>query len=738
MVPDQREDESPLRRSNTTPLNTPVDGIYDPVPSDFLDYFMSRDSGDEASLDSDDGVMPRSEIFASAVKFQEPMEDFGDFMLDLEDESIMDAMYYSMVGVDDESLSDSRNHSAIELEGECMQDKDEEPVLDLEPTAPVVPLDEDALEPTASTGTISPKSEAVEKSQRQLSAQEKAKRKGKGEQEASEETMEIKLLRAESTKEKLMYVIRDLEKVIADKEHDCKQAEAELDELASKFRDAQHRTHLREAYVEQMHAHNQEMIHEKKLSEVEKIKLEREMQCEIDRQKERNSHIQTRLEKAIEGVRDMFDAHTNDHENRVEAAEFYQETVEDQNERLLWFLQFMEDTEDYVWRHQIPGKEVVYEAEVNLLRNRTVDWSGTPPATDYHPNSNQLAMRYPRESDEISDDYATSNDDIAFDTPKSDVSGAYKMMDASWSSDEISNDYTSGSVSNFHLTFKGNHKLETRSIRLSEEDFEVGADGEYIVPEAEVDADEDTDLQILKASPAEKESPLTSPLSIRPDGDYDIMDINKPFPYLARLPPLSPPSKRICLGRLRELAWDSPARDHSQGQVLFQERLTAGQPCVKMGVRQPSRPLFGIPGGGHVSPDSPTAMPRAAREDLGWSLSIGNYFRARISGSSSEETDGAYVEGNMIIYSARLWKAFTELATLQECVMAAIRMIMMCMMMWLAYHLRAYDEWKLANDEPTTLETILETMNGRMIKIGLVDTARFGIHEWLEERTWIG
>ena len=737
MLSDQLENENLLRGANTTPLNTPVDALYDPVPSDFLDYFMPRDSGDEYLLDSDDEVMTEFEMFGSAAEFrQDPMEDFGHFMPDLQDGPIIDAMYYSTVEVNDKPLSDSGTHAAIELESDCMPDEDEEPMSDLEDTPPITPLDKGALAPTANTGTISPNSEAVERSQK--SVREKSTRKGEGKQEPREETMEIKLLRTESAKEKLMHVIRDLEKVIADKEHDCKKAEAELDELAFKLRDAQHRTLRREAYVEQMHARNQEMIHEKKRFEVKKKKLEREMQYEIDRQKERNLQIQIKLGETIEGVREMFDAHTEDHENRVEAAKFYQENVEDQNERLLWFLQFMEDTEEYAWRHQIPGKEVFYEAEVNLLRNRTIDWTGTPPATDYHPSSNQLTMQYPRESDEVSDDYATSNDGITLDIPKSSVSGAYQVMDASWSSDEISDDYASSSVSNFHLAGKGTAKLETALIRLSEEDFEVDADGEYSVPEAEVDTDEYIDMQSSTASPAERESPLASPLSICSEGDFDKVDISKPLPYLAWLPPLSPPSKRICLSRLRLLARDSPAQEHPQGQVLFQERLTPKQPCANVRVRQPYRFLFGIPGGGHASPDPPVAMSRAAGEDSGWFLSIGNYLRARFSGSSSEESDGAYVEGNFIIYYARLWKAFAELATPLEYVMVAIRISMMCMMMWLAYNLRAYDEWKLANDEPTTLETILEPMHGKMMKIGLVDTARFGIHEWLEERTWIG
>ncbi|KAJ5134719.1 hypothetical protein N7448_000262 [Penicillium atrosanguineum] len=373
-------------------------------------------------------------MFVFAV--EEPMVDFGYSMLDLEDES-----YYSSMEVNIESLSVSGDHSVIEFEGESMPNGDDEPVLDLEDTPPPTLLDESALAPTADPGTVSPNSETAEKSQE--SNQEKAKKEEKEKQEPREGTIEIKLLRAESRKEKLMHVIHDLEKVIADKEHECKKAEAELEETASKFRVTQHRALLREAYVEQMHARNNEMIHEKKLSDVEKKKLERKMQYEIDRQKEQNLHIQNKLEKAIEGVREMFDEHKKDHENRVEAAKVYQENVEDHNERLFWFLHFMDATEEYVWSHRIPDKDVFYEAEVNLLRSRTIDWTGSPPTIDYPPNSNQLAIQYPRDRDEISDDCATGDDGIAIDTPRSSVSGAYEVMGAFWGSDEISDDYAS-------------------------------------------------------------------------------------------------------------------------------------------------------------------------------------------------------------------------------------------------------------------------------------------------------
>ncbi|KAJ5304001.1 haloacid dehalogenase [Penicillium atrosanguineum] len=343
--------------------------------------------------------------------------------------------------------------------------------------------------------------------------------------------------------------------------------------------------------------------------------------------------------------------------------------------------------------------------------------------------------------------------------------------------------------------------MENPLILLSEKDFGVGTDGEYMVPEAEPDADEDINMQTSNVSPAEGEwpagetkrqlllawraaislpgpespkveltnaskkprvsrrrwknkhfdsplsSPLTSPISLCFDEYFDKVGSSKPVPYLATLPSLPPPSKRICLSRLRLLAWDPPTKDHPQGQVFFRERLTQKQPRVNVGLRQPYRSPFEDPGIINASPGPQVAISRAARGKSGWSLSFGNYLRAMVSGSSFEDADGAYVEGNIIIYYARLWKALAVwlagvhqavLANPIEYVMVAVRMVLMCVMMWLANNLRAYDEWKLANNEPRTLDTILETMNWIITKIGLVDTARFGVQEWLKERTWTG
>ncbi|KAJ5665003.1 uncharacterized protein N7477_007451 [Penicillium maclennaniae] len=827
MSSDQLEDETLLRDANTTPLNTSVDNSFGPIPSDILDCFMPRNSDHESSLETDEEFMTEAELFVFATGFEEgPMADSRYSILDLEDEPIVDAIYYSMVDDDDQSLSNSRSRTAQDFERESLPDGNVELVSDHENTLRVTSSSEGALALIADTGTFSSISETSRKSK--ISDQKRAKENRAVTQEPRQETMEIKLLRAESKKEKLMHVIRDLEKVIADKEDECKKAAAELRELTCKFRDAQNRTLLREAYVEQMHAQNQELIHEKKLSEVEKKRFERKMQNEIDRQKKRSSQIQIQLGQAIKGVQEMFDAHTTDHANRVEVAEWYEKKVEDQNEQLLELLHFMEDTRKYVWSLQMPGKDVFYEAEVNLLRSKTLDWTGPPPATEYQPNGDLWAMQYRRENDEISDDFATSHEGIAVSSPKSSVGGAYMVMAAPWSSDEISDGYASSSdqlalihptdnagpsgwsgfdpgkdltrvdtltrsVSNFHLAYEENVILETSLLRLSEEDFEINADEECMVPETQPGADKDIDTQICSshASHAEKtrpvdltrrqllpawrdavifpdpaatqeltiasknlrgrrlkrnknyfnsplNAPLTSPIFICADEDFNAMDADTPLPYFTRLPSYSPPSKRICLSRLRSLAWDSPIRDHFPGQVLFQERLKQGQAGVNVSLRQPVRSPFAIAGSAYARPDSQTATPRTAREDSGWSLSIGHYLQAMISRSSSENTDGAYVESSIILYHAHFWNAFAAPANLRENVLVAIRMILMCMMMWLAYNLRAYDEWKLANGEPTTLEMILETMHWRTMQIGLVDTARFGIHEWLEERTWLG
>ncbi|KAJ6107309.1 hypothetical protein N7523_008632 [Penicillium sp. IBT 18751x] len=809
MSSEQLEDETLLRDANTTPLNTSVDDSFDPVPSNFLDYFIPRNSDHESSVERDEDFMTEAQMFVFGTDFEEgPIADSKYSILDLEDEPVVDETYYSIVNEKDHLLSNSRSRTAKEFEGESFPDGNDELVSDHQNTPRVTFSGEGALALIADTGTFSLISETSKKSE--ISDQTRAKENRALTQEPRQETLEIKLLRSESKKEKLMQVIRDLEKVIADKEEECKKAAAELRELTCKFRDAQNRTLLREAYVEQMHAQNQELIHEKKRSVVEKTRLERKMQSEIDRQKERSSHLQIQLGQAIKGVQEMFDAHTIDHANRVEVADLYEESVEDQNEQLLTLFHFMEDTSRYVWSLQMPGKDVFYEAEVSLLRSGTVDWTGPPPATDYQPHSDLWATRYRGENDGISDEFAISHEGMAISSPKSSVGDAYMVMADSWRSDEISDGYASSSdqltllhpadnvgpgvwngfdpekdlarvdtltrsVSNFYLAYEGNVKLETSLLRLSEEDFEIIADEGYMVPETQPGADKDIDTQICSshASHAEKtwpadltrrqlvsawrdavispdlaattqeltiasrnfrgrrlkrnkkyfnsllNAPLTSLISVCADEDFNTVDADTPLPYFTRLPPYLPPSKRICLSRLRSLA--SPTRDHFPGQVLFQERLKQGQAGVA-----------------YARPDPQAATPRAAREDSGWSLSIGTYLHAMISRSSFEDTDGAYVESSMILYHARVWNAFTAPAKPWEYVLVAIRMILMCMMMWLAYNLRAYDEWKLANGEPTTLEMILETMHWRTMQIELVDTARFGIHEWLEERTWLG
>jgi uncharacterized coiled-coil protein SlyX len=821
MLCDQFKDEDPLLHANTTPVNTPVDVISDPIPSNFLEYFMPGDSDNE---EIDDEMMVASKLISPTMELQvEFMVDSRHHsMLDLEDKRMMDTMYYSMVNIEKCSPSESGFTSAMECEHRKMVNGNDETLSHLEGKLSVQPLDGGTQTPTTDTQMTEPRSKATEKQLELGMGKKKMEESQEEKQGPIDEMNRTKLLRAETKATKLMHVIRDLEKVIADKEQECQKAEAELEEVTTKFRDAQHRSLLREAYVEQMHSYNDEMIHDKEMLEAEKKKLEKELKCEIDRQEEKSLQIQIKLGEAIEGVRRMFDDHTEDHEQQVKAANSYEENFADQNDRLFYYQTYIEELEGVARSYQIPDKDAFYEAEVDLLRGRAIDWTGTLRAIDCSPETDRLTVQYTKD-----------NDKMAIENPTSSTSDTQEVMDASWRSDEISDAYVSSdqlatliltssigsyiltdssldseltradtltsSVRNFHLTNKEHVNMANSLICLSQEDFEVGAD-DYLLSDKCSEADGDIDMQALDTDnddvtmedivgerPADKTTrqllhgwrdtirllehegprlvtasqnprirplnwrrkyfdlsltvPVTSPISVLSDRWFEQLDFHQSSPYLARGPPPPPPSKRICLSRLRFSAWN-----HPQGQVIFEERLTQRQPHVDVGLGQFDPSPLGLFSVVQAGPDDQATIYRV-REKSGWALPIANCLRAMKPKCISKDA-GACIEGKLIMYYASFWKALSDwavglhkdiLAHPKGYVVALVGMGMMGVMMWLAYGLHAYEEWKVANDEPTALETLLERVPKSITEIWLVEKAWFGLTEWLDyERAWIG
>lgn len=826
MVCDQIEDEDLLLHVNTTPVNTPVDVIFDSIPPNFLEYFLPADSDNVSSLEIDEEMMVASKISSPTVELQEEsmVDSRHHSMLDLEDGRMMDTMYYSMENVEEDLPSESGYPSTITCEHENMLNGDDEPMSLLEGKSSVKPLYEDTQTPTTDTQMTESRHKATEKHLELEKGKRKMEENQKERQRPTDETNRTKLLRAESKATKLMHVIRDLEKVIADKEQECQKAEAELEVVTTKFSDAQHRSLLREAYVEQMHSYNDEMIHDKELLEAEKKKLERELQYEIDWQKEKNLQIRMKLGEVIEGVRRMFDEHTKDHEHQVKAADSYEETIADQNDRLFCYQIFIEELEDFARSYQVPDKDAFYEAEVNLLRGRAIDWTGTLRAMDSSPETDQLSIQY-----------KSDHDKLAIENPTSSTSGTQEAMDASWRSNEISDAYVSNdqsaaliptssigsyiltdslldseltradtltsSVRNFHVSNKEPVNTANSLICLSQEDFEVG-DEDYHVSDKCSEADGDINMQalstdtddvimedVVRERPVDKSTrqslhewrdtirllehegprlaiasqkprmrqlnwrkkyfglsltaPLTSPISVLSDRCFKQLDFYRSSPYLARGPPPPPPSKRVCLSRLRFPAWNLP-----QGQAVFEESLTQRQPYVNMGLGHFDPSPLGLVRIVHASPDDQATIYRVG-EESGWSLSFENCVRAMKPKCTSLDA-GARTEGKTTMYLClRLWKALGDwvvelpkdvLANPKDYVAALVGMAMMGVMMWLAHGLRAYEEWKVANDEPTSLETLLERVpNLSITEIRLVEQALFGLNEWLDyERAWIG
>lgn len=508
-------------------------------------------------------------------------------------------------------------------------------------------------------------------------------------------------------------VLLDCEQSIVDLKDVGSKVKAELREIKVKYTEAQQVGLVREGYITQMHHLHDGLNDAFLLSEVERDRREHEISWDIKRTHERAAHLDNLLAFALDGLDDVFSWHMKDRDEIFEALNVIEEHVEDENERLWWLYLFLKDAEESVWNLDVPSKDGMYADEVYLARDRAI--------LDRRDTMARLAID-------------CSSDSFQVDT-------------------------------------NGDVSMENAPICPDEEHIEVDADGDAIMREAHVEGQVDMDQQQLRirchnvpgfpesapicsrSKPRDEllnwstelfrspvTSPVTSPLPIGVGEMFLRTHIEKPSSYLLEKPPL--PSKRIRLNRPRFPVWDS-----RKEEILAVDQLKQGPLLGHGGLRRTDQPPPEMLAIVNATSNPEATMNREVCDNSGRTLPVGIWFGEMMPGSwptkPEEAGDGYTIDGYIIIHYNELWLSLIDwLINVYQAVLAkpeeyATTFMGMGMMMWLAYYLRVYEDWMVANDVPLALSSCLYKI--RNSEIYLVEKALFGVNRWLDyERPWTG
>lgn len=497
----------------------------------------------------------------------------------------------------------------------------------------------------------------------------------------------------------------DCEQSIVDlKEVDSK-VKAELRELKVKYTKVQQFGFVREDYITQMHHLHDGLNDAFLLSKVERDRREYEISWDIKRTHERAAHLDDLLAFALDGLDDVLSWHMKDRDEIFEALNVIEKHVEDENEQLWWLYLFLKDAEESVWNLDVPSKDGIYADEVYLAGGRAI--------LDRRDTMARLAI-----------------------------------------------DYSSDS---FQVDANGDVSMENAPICLDEEHMEVDADGDAIMREAHVERqvnmhqhqlpigfhnipDLPDSVPIGSRSKSRVEllnwstklfcspvtSPLTSPLPIGVGEMFLRTHVEKPSSYLLEKPP-PPPSKRIRLNRPRFPVWDS-----RKEEILAGEQLKQGLLLGRGGLRRTDQPPPEM-----LAIVNATSNPEATIRTLSFRNWPGEMMPGSWPEKPEEAGDGYTMKGYIIIHYNEIWHSLIDwVISVYQAVLAkpeeyATTIMGIGVMMWLAYYLRVYEDWMMANDVPLALSSCLYKMRGS--EIHLVEKALFGVNRWLDyERPWTG
>ncbi|KAJ5191794.1 uncharacterized protein N7498_010779 [Penicillium cinerascens] len=556
-------------------------------------------------------------------------------------------------------------------------DRNIEPMVDLEDESPITPLDEVAR------GSVSDK--------RGLELEFES------------------IQRHHIARDNMHDFLVDCEQSIVDLTDVGSKVNAELRELKVKYTKAQQVGAVREDYITQMHHLHDGLNDAFLLSEVERDRREYEISWEIKRTHERAAHLEDLLAFMLDGLDDVFSWHMKDRDEIFEALNVIEEHVDDENEQLWCLYLFLKDAEESVWNLDVPSKDGIYADEVYLAGGRALLDRGDTMA--------RMAM------------------DCSPDS--------------------------------FQIDANGDVSMENAPICLDEEHIEVDADGDAIMREAHVERQVDTDQQRLRigrpnvpdlpesapfcsrSKPRGEllnwdtmlfRSPVTSPLtSPLPMGVCEMLlrtHIEKPPSYLLEKPP-PPPSKRIRLNRPCFPVWGSCKEE----EILARQQLKQGPFLGHGGLRRTDRPPPEMLAIVNATSNPEANMNWEIRGNRGRTLSVRNWPKEMMPGSWPEKPEEAG-EGYTTIHYNELWHSLIDwmISAYQEVLAKpeeyATTIMGMGVMMWLAYYLRVYEDWMVANDVPLASSCLYKM---KVSEIQLGEKALFGVNRWLDyERPWTG
>jgi hypothetical protein len=553
-------------------------------------------------------------------------------------------------------------------------------------------------------------------------ALEEMKKKHKAELEKDEkEHKEIheKFLKLTAANEVMSDMLLDYEQSDFEKRHVYNKVEATLVDLQKKYEDAQQRGLAREEYITQMHHLNDELNRAIQAPDKGKDR-QREILCQIERTKEQAMDLQSSLSFVLGGFEDVFNWHMDDQEDLLEALNVIEEHIEDENKQLWWLYDFLEDVEETAWNLDVPAKEAIYAAELDLARGVTSLERRerlARLAIDDSPSSDQVAVEYPSGSFHISDGDAPNG--IALlcledEEVEADSDGDIVMCDAEAAGQ----------------TDTGQHRLysEWRDAQDLPDPDSPEPNPRESRPKRRAERLKWNESKVL-LSPIT--SPLTSPLPVRCAEQACRMNIEATEPYLSDGRPPPPPSKRRRLNRPRFPVWDS----YKEG-ILARESPQKERPLANGGLRQ----IF------TAISDPTVTLHGTIRDKQGRSNSVGDCSQGSRPGTYAEADEPKadhIMDGYIIIHYSLLWNCLADWvigvhkAVLAKPMEYATSTMGIAMMMWLAYYLSLYEKWMVANNTPLALSWYLDKMS--ISEIGPVEKVTFGVNRWLDyERPWTG